>query len=221
MNEASLPPWPSRAGELDFFSPKEEKSMKPLPIRRPVALRTQKRACTLSVSRATLEQRLGRPVVHEEEGDGLGPRYRWESSCECGLELFIDLPFRSTGEAPEATLWMEHVEVDHALAHLGLAPRDVRWRVDMQHPLPLDGWALVRQDEAGNRSDLCILPVRAHAECLGKLLSTRATRRSFEVETRGTPPRQGWAVIRQDEHGNQYEVAVLPQRRRSTRLVGS
>ncbi|WNG26449.1 hypothetical protein F0U62_22300 [Cystobacter fuscus] len=195
--------------------------MKPLPIRRPVALTTQKRACTLGVTRITLEQRLGRPSVHEDEGDGLGPRYRWESTCECGLELFIELPIHAAGEEGEATLWMDHVEVEHALAHLGLAPRHVRWRVDMQHPLPLDGWALVRQDELGNRSDLCILPLQAHAECLGRLLSTRATRRSFQVESRGTPPRQGWAVISQDAQGNQYEVAVHPRPRRASRLVGA
>ena len=177
----------------------------------------------MSVSRATLEQRLGRPHIHEDDGDGLGPRFQWESSSECGLELFIDMPVQPSGEPTEATVWMNHVEVDHALAHLGLAPRHVGWRADMQHPMSLDGWALVREDEFGRRSDLCILPVRAHAECLGRLLSTRATRRSFEVAARGTPPREGWAVIRQDEHGNQYEVAVaLPaQRRRATRLVGS
>ncbi len=195
--------------------------MKPLPTRRPVA--SQKRACTLNVSRVTLEQRLGSPSIHEEEGDGLGPRFRWESSSDCGLELFIDMPVQASGEKPEATVWMNHVEVEHALAHLGLTTRHVSWRADLQHPMSLDGWALVRRDEFGVRSDLCILPVRAHAECLGKLWSTRATQRDFSVESRGTPPREGWAVIGQDAQGNPYEVAIAgtSSRRRASRLVGS
>src|SRR6218665_3426448 len=158
--------------------------MKPLASRSLVPPRTQKRACTLSVSRAALDQRLGKPIVHDEEGDGMGPRYRWESTCECGLDLFIEMPVQSSQEPPEASLWMEHVEVDHALAHLGLSPRD-------------------------------------HAECLSRLMGTRSSNQSYSVEARGTPSRQGWAVIRQDEHGNQYEVAVHPQRRRMTRLVAS
>ncbi|ATB33232.1 hypothetical protein [Melittangium boletus] len=195
--------------------------MKPLATRSLVPPRTQKRACTLSVSRAALEERLGEPLVHDEEGDGMGPRYRWESTCECGLELFIEMPVQSAQEPPEASLWMEHVEVDHALAHLGLSPRDVLWRADMQHPLSLDGWAIVHTDARGQRHDQCVLPLRDHAECLSRLMGTRSPNQSYSVEPRGTPSRQGWAVIRQDEHGNQYEVAVHPQRRPMTRLVAS
>lgn len=194
--------------------------MKPLASRRLVSPSTQKRACTLSVSKAALERRLGEPTLHEEEGDGLGPRYRWESTCECGLELFVELPVSESAlETPEASLWMEHLEVDHALAHLGLAPREVVWRADMQHPLSLDGWALVREDAHGRRHDLCVMPVRAHAECLARLMIRRDSKQSISVEPRGRPSRQGWALIRQDEHGNHYEVAVNPRRRPARRVA--
>jgi hypothetical protein len=196
--------------------------MKPLASRRLVSPSPQKRACTLSVSKAALERRLGEPALYDEEGDGLGPRYRWESTCECGLELFVELPVSATEaspEAPEASLWMEHLEVDHALAHLGLSPREVLWRADMQHPLSLDGWALVREDAHGRRHDLCVMPQRAHAECLARLMVRRDSKQLISVEPRGRPSRQGWALIRQDEHGNHYEVAVHPRRRPARRVA--
>ncbi|WP_434390441.1 hypothetical protein [Melittangium boletus] len=196
--------------------------MKPLASRRPISLSPQKRACTLSVSRAVLERRLGKPTRHEEDGDGLGPRYRWESTCDCGLELFVDLPVHAGANEPsEASLWMEHLEVEHALAHLGLTPRDVVWRADLQHPLSLEGWALVRVDARGDRQDQCVLPLREHAECLGRMLEARGSKHSYTVESRGMPSRQGWSVIRQDAHGNQYAVAVHPRRTRGPRLVAS
>jgi hypothetical protein len=158
--------------------------MKPLPANRPDLWSQSQRACTLRVSRAELEQRLGPALVHDE-GDGLGPRYRWGFQCDCGLELVIDLP--RTPQAREAVMWMEHLEVEHALAHLSMSINRVLWRADMQDPLPLDGWAVVRRDAPGNRFDLCVLPVRAHAECLARLIETRA-HGYYNVEPRGTPP---------------------------------
>ncbi|HYO52653.1 hypothetical protein [Archangium sp.] len=180
--------------------------MKPLPANRPILSRKQHRACTLSVSWAELEQRLGPPLAHDEEGDGLGPRYRWELHCDCGLELLVDLPRQPTRAPREAVLWMEHLEVEHALAHLGFSTNKVLWRADMENPLPLEGWAVVRQDDAGNQFDICVLSVRAHAECLAWLMESRAHEQSYDVEPRGTlprrvePSRRGWALIPQEEH---------------------
>lgn len=163
-------------------------------------------ACTLSVSRAELEQRLGPATEHDDEGDGLGPRHRWEFRCNCGLELIIDLPFQPSREHPGAQMWMEHLEVEHALAHLGISTNRVLWRADMQDPLPLDGWAIVRQDDPGNRFDMCVLPVRAHAKCLARLMEARAHKHSYDVELRGTPPRRK-SSRRQETHLHQSDYA--------------
>jgi hypothetical protein len=84
-------------------------------------------------------------------------------------------------------MWMEHLEVEHALAHLGMSINRVLWRADMDEPLSLEGWAVVRRDEPGNRFDLCVLPVQAHAECLARLIEERV-HGYFNVERRGTPP---------------------------------
>ncbi|WNG46868.1 hypothetical protein F0U60_24125 [Archangium minus] len=162
--------------------------MKPLPANRPDLWSQQQRACTLKVSRAELERRLGPALVHNE-ADGLGPRYRWGFQCGCGLELIIDLP-RQPSQTREAVMWMEHLEVEHALAHLGLSPERVLWRADMQDPLPLEGWAVVRQADADNRFDMCVLSIRTHAECLARLKEEAcAYTQSYDVERRGTPPR--------------------------------
>lgn len=177
--------------------------MKPLATNRLVLSRKQHRACTLSISRAELEQHLGPPLAIDDEGDGLGPRYRWEYQGECGLEVLIDLP---RDGAREAVLWMKHLEVEHALEHLGLSTEHVLWRADMMEPLPLDGWAVVRQDEAGNRFDICVLSVPDHAECLARLLETRAPEQSYAMESRGVKlaprrtPSRGWAPPSHDEH---------------------
>ncbi|WP_052519324.1 hypothetical protein [Archangium violaceum] len=177
--------------------------MKPLATNRLVLSRKQHRACTLSISRAELEQRLGPPLAIDDEGDGLGPRYRWEYQGECGLEVLIDLP---RDGAREAVLWMKHLEVEHALEHLGLSTEHVLWRADMLEPLPLDGWAVVRQDEAGNRFDICVLSVADHAECLARLLETRAPEQSYAMESRGLKPApqrtpsRGWVPPSHDEH---------------------
>jgi hypothetical protein len=179
--------------------------MKPLATNRLVLSRKQHRACTLSVSRTELEQRLGPPLAIDDEGDGLGPRSRWEYQGECGLELLIDLPRASHGPQ-EAVLWMKHLEVEHALEHLGLSTDRVLWRADMLEPLPLDGWAVVRQDGAGNRFDICVLSVPDHAECLARWLEARAHAQTYAVEPRGlkptsrrTSPRR-WNLPNQDEH---------------------
>ncbi|PTL76966.1 hypothetical protein DAT35_47395 [Vitiosangium sp. GDMCC 1.1324] len=60
----------------------------------------------------------------------------------------------------------------------------------MQDPLPLEGWAIVRQDDPGNRFDMCVLSIRAHAECLAQLMEARAHKQSYDVEPRGIPPRR-------------------------------
>jgi hypothetical protein len=180
--------------------------MKPLAANRLVLSRKQHRACTLSLSRAELEQRMGPPLAIDDEGDGLGPRYRWEYQGECGLEVLIDLPRESSHGPKEAVLWMKHLEVEHALEHLGLSTEHVLWRADMQEPLPLDGWAVVWQDAAGNRFDICVLSVPDHAECLAQLLEARSPERSYAMELRGLKPaprrtsQRSWELPSQDEH---------------------
>ncbi|HYO73277.1 MAG TPA: hypothetical protein VEU33_45155 [Archangium sp.] len=180
--------------------------MKPLAANRLVLSRKQHRACTLSISRAELEQHLGPPLAIDDEGDGLGPRYRWEYQGECGFEVLIDLPRGSAHGSQEAVLWMKHLEVEHALEHLGLSTEHVLWRADMQEPLPLDGWAVVRQDAAGHRFDICVLSVPDHAECLALLLEARCPEQSYAMELRGLKrasrraPAPSWALPSQDEH---------------------
>lgn len=160
--------------------------MKPLPANRPVLWSQPQRACTLEVSRAELERLLGPALVHDA-GDGLGSRHRWTFQCDCGLELALDIP-RQPSPTREAVLWMEHLEVEHALAHLGLSTEQVLWRADMQDPLPLDGWAIVRQDNQGNCFDTCVLSIRTHAECLAGLLEARHPEDFYDVELRGPLP---------------------------------
>jgi hypothetical protein len=180
--------------------------MKPLATNRLVLSRKQHRACTLSVSRAELEQRLGPPLAIDDEGEGLGRRYRWEYQGECGVELRIEIPRDSSPGPREAVLWMKHLEVEHALEHLGLSTDRVLWRADMQEPLPLDGWAVVRQDGAGNRFDICVLSVPDHAECLARWLEARSHEQTYAVEPRGLKSAsrrnapQRWTLPSQDEH---------------------
>ena len=172
--------------------------MTPLPAHYPILWRTPQRACILSVSRAELERRLGPAPDQDGQEEDLGPRHRWAFRCDCGLELLIELPHPPAQEPREAVMWMEDLEVEHALAHLGLSTNQVLWRADMEEPLSLDGWAVIRQDDAGNRFDICVLSVRAHAECLARLMEARAHKQSYDVEPRGMPPlreeppQQGW-----------------------------
>jgi hypothetical protein len=118
----------------------------------------------------------------------------------------LDLPRESSHGPQEAVLWMKHLEVEHALEHLGLSTHQVLWRADMLEPLPLDGWAVVRQDAAGNRFDICVLSVPDHAECLARWLEARAHAQSYDVELRGRKPSpqqtspRNWALPHQDEH---------------------
>jgi hypothetical protein len=156
----------------------------------------------VKVSLAELTRSLGAPHARDEEG-GAGRVYQWGFRCDCGLELLVDYERASQ----EASVRLEHLEVEHALAHLELGTDAVTWRLDAEEFLSLDGWAVVRQDDLGNRFDLCVLPLQAHAECLAAHLAARAQEQSYSVELRGRPrrveqPRRDWAVIRQAEPGN-------------------
>jgi hypothetical protein len=163
--------------------------------------------------RADFERRLGAPHGTDPEGDGLGPTDWWAWRADCGLTV-VALYRERTRRFHVFT--GEH-EVDHALAHLAWWRGEVEWRADEGKPLARDGWAVYRQDDTGNRHDVSVLPVRGHAECLARMLEARAHKQWYAVEARGTPPprparpREGWAVIRQDEHGNRAEVLVHPR----------
>ncbi|WP_257456569.1 hypothetical protein [Archangium lipolyticum] len=160
--------------------------MKPLPSNRPVLWKTHRSACFLEVSRAELERRLGPPHVRNADGDGLGPKDRWSFRCDCGLELIVEHARQSS----TALVWMAHLEVEHALAHLGISTDKVTWRADVEEPLPLAGWTVVRQDEDGNRFDICVLSVQAHAECFAAQKAAHAPEQFYFVEPRGMLPRE-------------------------------
>jgi hypothetical protein len=187
--------------------------MKPLPQGRPVLWNVNDVHAEVAVSRAALVRQFGVPQLSDEEGNGLGPEDSWLLECDCGLELLL----RSVrGAVPLCLLAVQNGEVTHALAHLELEGGVVLWSAEDGGPLPADGWAVVRQDETGNRYDICVVPGRAHAECFARLMEARAHKQSYYVEPRGTPgrsgrqrPTRGWAVIRQDEHGNREEMAVF------------
>ncbi|HEX8822233.1 MAG TPA: hypothetical protein VF794_20065, partial [Archangium sp.] len=173
---------------------------------------------TLKVSRTELEQCLGSPHSLESEPGGAGRVERWSFRCDCDLELVVDYSRQSQA----ASVWLDSLEVEHALAHMHLNTHHVLWRRDAEEFLSLDGWGVVRQDEHGHRHDICVLPVQEHARCLAEQLEARAHKQSYDVEARGTPPRrvrsrQGWAVIRQDAHGNRYQVAVHGNERAARR----
>ena len=78
---------------------------------------------------------------------------------------------------------------------------------------------MVRQDEAGNRFDICVLSVPDHAECLARWLEARAQAQTYDVELRGVKPRtrrtdpRTWALPGQDEHAASLVVggALLEQ----------
>lgn len=183
--------------------------MQPLPSNHPVPWISERPSFTVKVSRTELEQCLGAPHLLETEPGGAGRVERWNLRCDCGLELVVDYSRQSQA----ASVWLSSLEVEHALAHMHLRTTHVLWRRDAEEFLSLDGWAIVRQDEHGNRFDICVLPVREHARCLAEHLEARAHKQSYDVESRGTPPqrtrsRQRWAVARQEEHDTRYEVAV-------------
>jgi hypothetical protein len=189
--------------------------MKPLPTERPVLWVGRKFPFDFEVnaSRADFERRWGPPHLVDREGDGLGPEEYWGWHCDCGLEVVVlHLPRYPVEDMFLVT--SEYREVEHVLAHVGWKPELVTWLADAAKPFT-KGWVVVRQDDTGNRYDICVAPVRAHADCYAALMEARAHKQSYSVEVRGTPPtleraREGWAVIRQDDHGNRAEVVVHP-----------
>ena len=180
--------------------------MKPFLVPAPMPRSPSRRACTLSVSRAELEEVLGAPFEHDAH-DGLGPRYRWEHTCDCGLELALELPRDDSPSRQEALVELGHLEVEHVLAHLGLGHDRVLWRADLLEPLSLEGWAVIRQDSHGNRHDLCVLPVRDHAECMARLLEARVPFQTHDVAPRGIPPVGAWA---RPPHRSRFEPEPEP-----------
>lgn len=188
--------------------------MKSLPVEGPLVWMYERNHDVLAHEpRADFERRLGPPHGRDSEGDGLGPTDWWVWRADCGLTVVA--LYRERGD--RFHVFTEAHEVDHALAHLGWWRAEVEWRADAGKPRAKNGWAVYRQDDTGNRHDVCVMPVRGHAECLARMLEARAHKQWYAVEARGTPPprparppRRGWAVIRQDEHGNRAEVAVHP-----------
>jgi hypothetical protein len=183
--------------------------MQPLPSNHPVPWFSERPSFTVKVSRTELEQCLGAPHSLESEPGGAGRVERWGFRCDCGLELVVDYSRQSQA----ASVWLSSLEVEHALAHMHLRTTHVLWRRDAEEFLSLEGWAIVRQDEHGNRFDICVLPVQEHALCLAEQLEARSHQQSYDVESRGTAAqrmrsRQRWAMPRQAEHGEQYSVAV-------------
>jgi hypothetical protein len=199
--------------------------MQPIPKERPLLWTHKAVKVDLEVPRAELEQRFGAPHYTDEEGCGLGPEEFWRFSCDCGLEVAVR-HLRITGSM--TIVAMQHGEVEHALAHLGLDGHAVVYRSDASEPRPTQGWAVVRQDDTGNRYDVCLVPVRAHAECFARMLEARAHKQSYSVEQRGLPPLPAplpwtpkWAVIRQDELGNREQMSVFPTERHARWFVES
>ncbi len=175
--------------------------MQPLPPSRPVLWSSESPSFTVKVSLAELTRSLGAPHARDEEG-GAGRVYQWGFRCDCGLALLVDYERASQ----EASVRLEHLEVEHALAHLELGTHAVTWRRDAEEFLPLEGWAVIRQDDLGNRFDICVLPLEAHAECLAALMAERAHEQSYFVELRGTPPREAhprrdWDALHSEAHG--------------------
>ncbi|MBZ4419083.1 hypothetical protein K8638_21650 [Myxococcus sp. RHST-1-4] len=199
--------------------------MKPLPVEGPLVWMYERDHDVLAhVSRADFERRMGPPHGRDLEGDGLGPTDWWAWRADCGLTVAV-LYRERTGRFHVFT---GEEEIDHALAHLAWWSREVEWRADEGRPLAKNGWAVYRQDDTGNRHDVTVMPVRSHAECLARLLEARAHKQWYAVEARGTPPpqwsarpREGWAVIRQDEHGNRAEVLVHPSEEVARKLAAA
>ncbi|MFP2932481.1 hypothetical protein ACLESO_46505 [Pyxidicoccus sp. 3LG] len=200
--------------------------MKPLPVEGPLVWMYEPNHDVLArESRAAFEQRLGPPHGTDPEGDGLGPTDYWVWRADCGLTVVALYRERSD----EFHVFAEPDEVDHTLAHLGWWRAEVVWRADGGKPRAKEGWAVYREDDKGNRHDVCVMPVKGHAECLARMLEARAHKQWYAVEARGTPPpaparerpRKGWAVIRQDEHGNRAEVAVHPSEEIARKLAAA
>lgn len=186
--------------------------MKPLPTDRPLVWLFERPtpAATMKASRSSFERMWGPPHRVVARDGGRFEEARWGWRCECGLELVVvSLP-----EADRFHVFIEPLEVDHAMAHLGLNNEVVEWRADAGCPLANEGWAVTRMDETGNRYDVAVSPVHAHAACFARILEDRGHKQSYSVEFRGAPTREeparkDWAVIRQDAYGHRAEVARL------------
>jgi hypothetical protein len=190
--------------------------MKPLRIEGPLVWMFERNHDVLArAGRDAFERRLGPPHGRDAEGDGLGPTDFWVWRADCGLTVVV--LYREHTDCFHVFTDAGPGQVDHALAHLGWWSAEVQWRADEGRPREKNGWAVYRQDDTGNRHDVAVMHERAQAECLARLMEARAHKQWYAVEARGTPPasvpkppRRGWAVIRQDEHGNRSEVAVHP-----------
>lgn len=199
--------------------------MKLLPVEGPLVWMYEQRPDVVAREpRARFEQRLGPPHGSDAQGDGRGPTDWWVWRADCGLTVVVLYRER---EDRFHVFTAEH-EVDHALAHVGWWRAEVQWCADSEQPRVKDGWAVYRQDDTGNRHDVCVLPLRGHAECLVRMFEARAHKQWYAVEARGTPPpsppkppRVGWSVIRQDEHGNRAEVAVHPSEDLARKLAAA
>lgn len=202
--------------------------MKPLRIEGPLVWMYERNHDVLArVSREAFERRLGPPHGRDAEGDGLGPTDYWAWRADCGLTVVA--LYRERSDCFQVFTDAGPGQVDHVLAHLGWWSAEVQWRADAGRPREKHGWAAYRQDDTGNRHDVAVMHVRAHAECLARLMEARAHKQWYAVEARGTPPtsapepspRSGWAVIRQDEHGNRSEVAVHPSEAIARKLAAA
>ncbi|MCE9668426.1 hypothetical protein LY474_11440 [Myxococcus stipitatus] len=175
------------------------------------------------LSRVEFERRWGPPHVSAPEGDGAGPEEYWGWRARCGFQFFV----RYLKDKDTFGIYAALDELDHALAHLDWWRGEVRWRLDAHEPLRKHGWAVYRQDDTGHRHDVCVMASRPHAECLARMMEARAHKQWYAVEPRGTPPFRpprpphGWSIIRQDEHGNRAEVAVIPSERRARELAAA
>ncbi|MCP3102985.1 hypothetical protein LZ198_29310 [Myxococcus sp. K15C18031901] len=175
------------------------------------------------LSRVEFERRWGPPHASDLEGKGLGPEEFWGWRAPCGFQFFV----RYLRDEDTFSIFAAVDELDHALAHLDWWRGEVRWRLDEHMPRRKLGWAVYRQDDTGNRHDVCVMASRPHAECFARLMEARAHKQWYGVELRGAPPfrpprpRDGWFVIRQDEHGNRAEVAVIANERRARELAAA
>lgn len=201
--------------------------MQPIPTDRPVVWGDdephESEVAVAQVSRADFERRWGPPHFRDLEGDGLGPTDYWGWRADCGFQFFV-FYLKVTDDFH---LMTSEEELSHALAHLDWWRDEVVWRANPGAPPLTDGWAVYRQDDTGHRHDVCVMTSRGHAECLARRMEARAHKQWYAVEQRGTPPvrrsrlRQGWAVIRQDEHGNRAEVAVFRTEQRARELAAA
>ncbi|MCK8499791.1 MULTISPECIES: hypothetical protein [Myxococcus] len=202
--------------------------MKPLPTDRPVVWGDDEPSnrfivAAAEVPLADFERRWGPAHQRDADGDGWGPTRYWGWRADCGFKFVVAyLEVKNFFQ-----VIAREDELDHALAHLDWWRGEVVWRLDADEPRAKDGWAVYRQDDTGNRHDVCVMGQRSHAECLARRLEARAHKQWYAVEARGTPPvppprpREGWAVVRQDEHGNRAEVAVFSSETRARELAAA